>query len=153
MKMIQVIKSEYFGLILRFILGTVFIYASIGKIFNPMDFSIAIQNYRILPDLLTNLVAIILPWMELYCGIFIILGVLTRGSAAILAVLTTVFTIALISVLVRGLDISCGCYNPTDTSDPVNIYKILEDFFYLASALYCYFLPPERLTVKRLFIK
>ena len=146
----QLIKSEYFGFILRLILGIVFIYASIGKIFNPMDFSLAIQNYRILPEPLINFVAIILPWIELYCGIFIILGILTRVSAATLVILTTVFIFALISALARGLDISCGCYNPTDTSDPVDIYKILEDFFYLASAMYCYFFPPERLTVTKL---
>ena len=90
MKLNQVIKSEYTGLLFRFVLGYVFIYASIGKIINPFDFSIAIQNYRILPDSLTNFMAIILPWMELYCGLFLILGIFSRVSAGTLSLLTSV---------------------------------------------------------------
>ena len=150
MKISQIYKSEYFGLLIRLILGLVFIYASISKIINPLDFSIDIQNYRILPDSLTNLVAIILPWLELYCGLFIIFGILSRVSAAAIAFLMSVFIIALISALIRGLDINCGCFNPGDTADKVGIVKIIEDLFYLAMALYCYFFPPQRLTIVKL---
>ena len=150
MKMRQVIRSEYTGLLFRLVLGYVFIYASIGKISNPLDFSIAIQNYRILPDSLSNIMAIILPWLELYCGLFLVLGILPRGSSIIIASLTTVFIIAIISAMVRGLDISCGCTNPADTSDKLDFFKVVEDIFYLAISLYCYFFPPERLTVTKL---
>jgi hypothetical protein len=45
------------------------------------------------------------------------------------------------------LDISCGCTNPSDLSDKLNIYKVIEDIFYLAMAIYCYYFPPQRLTI------
>ena len=153
MQLNEIYKSEYLGLLFRLILSYVFISASIGKILNPEDFSLAIQNYRILPEILTNLVAIILPWIELYCGIFILLGIFSRASAASLIFLTTIFIIAISSAMMRGLDISCGCFDPADDTDKIGISKIIEDIIYLALALHCYFFPPLKLTIVRLFKK
>ena len=149
----DIYKSEYLGLLFRLILSYIFISASIGKILSPEDFSVAIQNYKILPEILTNIPAIILPWVELYCGVFILLGIFPRASAASLIVLTTIFIIAISSAMLRGLDISCGCFDPSDETDKIGISKIIEDIIYLALALYCYFFPPVKLTVVRLFKK
>jgi putative oxidoreductase len=149
----NIYKSEYLGLFFRLILGYVFISAAIGKILNSADFSIAIQNYRILPEQLTNLPAIILPWIELYCGIFILLGIFFRASAVTLMFLTTVFILAISSAMIRGLDISCGCFDPADATDKIGISKIIEDIIYLTLALHCYFFPPIKLTMIRLFNK
>ena len=55
-------------LICRFILGIIFIYASIDKIANPIEFSNAIDNYHIIPSQLSNLVALVIPWVELFIG-------------------------------------------------------------------------------------
>jgi uncharacterized membrane protein YphA (DoxX/SURF4 family) len=153
MQLNEIYKSEYLGLLFRLILSYIFISASIGKILNPEDFSGAIQNYRILPEILTNIPAIILPWVELYCGVFILLGIFPRASSASLVFLTFIFIIAISSAMIRGLDISCGCFDPSDETDKIGISKIIEDIVYLMLALYCYMFPPVKLTVVRLFKK
>ena len=70
----NIIFNNNLILIFRIILGSVFIYASLDKIQDPAAFSSLIDNYRASPIWLNNLVALILPWIELICGLLIITG-------------------------------------------------------------------------------
>jgi len=74
------IKSMNLPLIFRIILGVVLIYASYGKILDPISFSDNIHNYHFTPTAIENLVALILPWMELIVGVFLIIGVFLEGT-------------------------------------------------------------------------
>jgi hypothetical protein len=62
------------------------------------------------PESLINIMAILLPWLELVCGVLIIVGVFVRGSALLIGAMLAVFIVALSSAILRGLDISCGCF-------------------------------------------
>ncbi|HVP56750.1 MAG TPA: MauE/DoxX family redox-associated membrane protein [bacterium] len=106
----QIISNRYFILGLRLLLGVVFIYASIDKIDKPGGFAQAIYNYRMMPHATINLMAMVMPWLELMCGILIIIGLLVRGSALLIGFMLLVFIVAISFALVRGLDISCGCF-------------------------------------------
>jgi uncharacterized membrane protein YphA (DoxX/SURF4 family) len=106
----KVLSSKYVVFAARLILGVVFIYASLEKIQNPAGFAQAIYNYRMVPEALINIMAIVLPWLELICGILIIVGVFVRGSALLIGAMLAVFIVALSSAILRGLDISCGCF-------------------------------------------
>ena len=68
------IKSLRLPLIFRFILGVVFIYASYEKILDPIEFSKNIHNYHATQIFIENIVALVLPWMELIIGLFLIFG-------------------------------------------------------------------------------
>jgi hypothetical protein len=59
---------------LRFLLGVVFVWASIDKIKLPGGFAQDIYNYRMLPHATINLMAIVMPWLELICGVVMIYG-------------------------------------------------------------------------------
>lgn len=63
----------------RLILGGVFVFASFDKILHPASFAEAVYRYQILPDGLINLTAIVLPWLELIVGGFLILGFWIRA--------------------------------------------------------------------------
>ncbi len=106
----KVLSYKYVVFAARLILGVVFIYASLEKIQNPAGFAQAIYNYRMLPEGLINVMAIILPWLELVCGTLVIVGVFVRGSALLIGAMLAIFIVALSSALMRGLDISCGCF-------------------------------------------
>lgn len=106
----KVVSNKYVVFAARVILGVVFIYASLDKIQHPGEFAQAIYNYRMVPNVVINVMAIVLPWLELICGILIIVGVFVRGSALLIGAMLAVFIIALSSALMRGLDISCGCF-------------------------------------------
>ena len=107
----KIINNRYTILVFRLILGGIFIYASLDKIAHPEQFAKIVYNYKILPHSLINIFAIILPWVELLCGIFVITGIFVESSSAILSMLLVVFIIALSVNFLRGLDINCGCFS------------------------------------------
>ncbi len=92
------------------IVGGIFIYAGVMKIFDPVGFANDIDNYKILPWLLTVRLAFYLPWLEILCGLAVILGLLYRGGLLILTMLISIFIIASVIAKARGLDITCGCF-------------------------------------------
>ena len=98
------------ALICRLALAIIFFYAGIEKIINPGDFAVAIYNYQLLPDFAINLSAIFLPWLEVLIAISLVVGIYTRGAALLSSLLFMMFATALTINLVRGLDISCGCF-------------------------------------------
>ena len=97
-------------LILRLIIGGIFIYAAIGKIIDPSHFAHDVSAYRILPTPLVNVFAIFLPYIELLAGIGLLTGFWLDACSAIISILTVIFLIAAISAMARGLNIECGCF-------------------------------------------
>lgn len=121
------LDNKYFIFFLRLIAGLFFIYAAQTKIVASSEFAQAIRAYDIIPDYLSTLPAIILPWIELYCGVFLVAGFYTRSSAVIVNVLMIVFTLNVLVALLRGLDIDCGCGASMTGINRVSWAKILEN--------------------------
>ncbi len=141
-KFMILLKHRTTLFIFRWILGLFFIYASLNKIVDPAGFAQDIQNYEIVPYALTNMMGIIMPWLEFLTGLFLIIGTMVRGSAFIISGMLVVFTIALSAALVRGLDIHCGCF-PANESQEVNlrlelIIGILRDIILLVMSFAVY---------------
>ena len=134
-------QEGLFTIIACLILGAIFIYASIDKIIHPAASAEAIYNYQILPDSLINLTAIVLPWLELILGLFLIIGLFREGSVCIVTVLMLVFFGAMIFNLARGLDIHCGCFGTsTDgTSNAPMVWYVMRDGLFLIPALYLFY--------------
>src|SRR4029453_17519315 len=99
--------------IVALIIGGIFIYAGVMKIFDPAGFAKHIHNYKTLPWPLTVRVAFSLPWLEILCGLAVILGLLYRGGLLILTMLISIFIIASVIPKARGLHITCGCFGHT----------------------------------------
>jgi uncharacterized membrane protein YphA (DoxX/SURF4 family) len=107
----------------RVAFGLLFVLASLDKIAHPDAFARIVYNYQILPEVLVNPLAVLLPWLELVCGAALTLGVLPRGAAAILCGLLAVFLGAFLFNLHRGLDVYCGCFSTTPArGGPTGLY-------------------------------
>ena len=120
-------SSPLVFIVVRLILGTVFIWAAVPKIANPQAFAGIIGNYRILPPVLVNPAAIILPWVETLCGVSLLTGRLIRGSALLFVALMFIFLSAMAFNMARGIDISCGCFsvaaNKASGSQVINLMR------------------------------
>ena len=127
----KLINSKILFILFRLILGLVFIYAGIEKIMDPAGLARDVANYRILPDVLVNLWAIILPWIELLAGLGLLLGFFRRGSSLILFGLLLLFTVVISVNLFRGVDFNCGCKTPWAASDRISLEKLAEEFIFL----------------------
>jgi putative oxidoreductase len=103
-------KKFSFWRIVDLIVGGVFIYAGIIKAIDPTGFANDIDNYKILPWFISVCLAFYLPWLEIFCGLAVILRRIYVGGLSILAGLVSTFILATIAAKVRGLDITCGCF-------------------------------------------
>ena len=121
-------------LVCRLVVGTVFIYASLDKLAHPQAFAEAISHYRLVPYSLLHLSAQLLPVVEMVVGSALVLGFWRRGAALITGLLTLIFMIAITSALVRGLDISCGCFD-TDGGHSVGLDLLWRDGILLLMCL------------------
>jgi uncharacterized membrane protein YphA (DoxX/SURF4 family) len=98
-------------ILLRLVLGLVFLAACASKLLHPAAFAEVIINYHILPGFLVVPAALILPWLELLCGLALLAGIFAPGAALLTTAMMLVFLGAEFSALWRGLDIACGCFS------------------------------------------
>ncbi len=118
----------------RLAVGGVFLYASWDKLLHPEAFAQAIFHYRLVPGPLLHPWAHLLPVLEAVTGAALVLGLLRRGAALLAGSLTVVFMVAVTAALVRGLDISCGCFH-TDGGHGVGLELLVRDAVLLAACL------------------
>ena len=135
--MINLSQPSLLALFSRIVLGVVLIYASIDKIIHPEAFAKLIGNYNVLPFGLENVVAIILPTLELIVGCCLILGIMLDGSAIITAGMMIVFIFALSQAMIRGIDVSCGCFNVSEAEEgsQIGFRRIIEDIIFLGLSI------------------
>jgi uncharacterized membrane protein YphA (DoxX/SURF4 family) len=118
----------------RLVVGGTFIYASLDKLAHPEAFAQAIHNYRMVPYSLLHIMAHLLPVLEIVVGVLLVVGFWQRGAALLTAGMNLVFIAAIATALVRGLDISCGCFH-TDGGHGVGLSLLVRDVFLLAMCL------------------
>src|SRR5689334_5410957 len=95
--------NRFLWRILSVIIGGVFVYAGVLKVLDPVQFGIDIDNYKMLPWFVSVRLAFYLPWLEILCGLALIVGFLYRGGLSILTLLVLVFIGATIAAKARGL--------------------------------------------------
>lgn len=103
-------------LILRVLIGGVFLVAGFSKAGHADVFAAQIAGFRLLPQIVIAPTALALPYLEMLLGGYLIVGLFTRASAWIATALLALFDAAIASAVVRGLTISCGCFGPNDTT-------------------------------------
>src|SRR6266480_4637439 len=123
---------------LAFIIGAIFIYAGVIKALDPVQFANDIDNYKILPWTIGVGLAFYLPWLEMFCGLALIVRRLYFGGLSILTTLVAVFLVATIAAKVRGLDITCGCFGHASQHWSFSGHLAL-DLVILAALLALYF--------------
>jgi uncharacterized membrane protein YphA (DoxX/SURF4 family) len=104
------LQAPWLGLVVRLVVGGVWVAAGAVKLPDPADSVAAVRAYQALPSDLVSPVGQLLPVVEVVIGLMLILGLLTRGAAALSALLLVAFLVGIISVWARGIDIDCGCF-------------------------------------------
>lgn len=94
----------------RLVVGGIFIWAGLLKIFDPLGFAQNIANYRVFPQGIAFFLALFLPWIEVICGAFLLFGIFRGASSLLLSGLLSVFLVLIALTILRGIDIDCGCF-------------------------------------------
>ncbi len=120
---------------LRLGLGALFVLTGALKIGDPVAFAVEIHNYQLFPDL-SPLLAATLPAIEIVVGAALIAAPRPwlRAGALASAALLAVFTIAVLSAVARGINISCGCFGAGWGASPVTLLTVGRDVALLAAS-------------------
>jgi uncharacterized membrane protein YphA (DoxX/SURF4 family) len=98
-------------LILRLLIGLVFLYAAYTKLRQPwMLFAMSIDAYQILPAWAAMFLGHWLPWLELLIGVFLVAGILLRYTSATATGLLLVFFALMTRAYLKSMAIDCGCF-------------------------------------------
>ena len=124
-------------------MGGLFLYAGLGKISSPIDFASQIYNYKLLPNQMIGLLAVVIPWLEVLAGGALFLGLNAKGGAFTISGLLALFIAVLAISAVRGLDVECGCFSGIERR--VGLLAIFEDTAMLAGGLFLLFF--DRITL------
>jgi len=87
---------------------------------------------------LINLAAIIMPWLELTLGIFLVFGLWIKTSSVLAGIFTFIFIMLMGSAMARGLNIECGCFSLNPEASLVGWRRIIEDILMLAGFIYLF---------------
>lgn len=131
----RIIDNDILTLIVRLALGGVFLYAAYFKIVDPQVFAKSIWFYHMVPGSMINAMAIVLPWLELLCGLGIILGFFYRGSVFWINLLVVMFLVALSVAVSRGISIDCGCFKASAASTDSALQALYRDIGYFVLSL------------------
>ena len=131
------IRNKTLLLVFRILLGGLFVYAGVVKIADPLGFAEDIRNYRLAGQALSFSVAIVLPWLEVLAGAFLIAGVWKRGAALVIIGLLVFFIVLTLVTMARGLDVDCGCFGSLSRKSGWGV--VLEDLGMLSLGLCIFF--------------
>ncbi len=125
------------GTLARVGLAAVWLVSGALKAVDPDQTFVAVRAYDVLPETGVELVAAVLPFLELALGLLLLVGVGTRIVAVLSAVLLMVFVAGVSQAWARGLSIDCGCFGGGGAVDPGNtayVQEILRDTGFLVLA-------------------
>ncbi len=105
-------KSTSVQTAIRYLLGLLMLWAAISKLNNPSDFLGSLFAYELpLPEFSLRFIAVVLPFVELICGVLLLANYWTETALITVAGLLMVFLLATGQAVLRDLEISCGCFD------------------------------------------
>ncbi|HEX8878810.1 MAG TPA: MauE/DoxX family redox-associated membrane protein [Candidatus Acidoferrum sp.] len=134
----------------RLLLGGIFVYAGVSKIFFPnthlwpmflLKFSIStnltgfaeqVGSYKLLSPAGVDFVAHVLPFAEILLGLLLLIGWGLRIWASLVTLLTLGFLTVVTRAYLLHMNINCGCFA---TPEPLTIKTVIRDSLFAALAV------------------
>ncbi|HEY5040020.1 MAG TPA: MauE/DoxX family redox-associated membrane protein [bacterium] len=114
----------------RVLCGAILVYASQDKLGDPEKFSKVVENYHVLPMSLIPLTAVVIPWLEFFTGICLMVGFRWRGAAFLFCALMGFYSLSLSWNLFHGVEMNCGCFS-MDSTDKITWLTVSRDILFL----------------------
>lgn len=132
-----IITHRYLALALRLYIAGLFIYAGMYKINYTAEFAETIASYQMTPYWAVNFLAIVMPWIELICGILLVCGIQVRSAIVVAGSFLVIFTVGIAVNLLRDAPISCGCFHTI--GETISLRTLARDLLWVGMALHVFF--------------
>lgn len=109
-------EMQFAVLFLRLILGTLLVITGALKVGHAPELAAAIAGFRLLPPAVIAPLALLLPFLEILIGGYLVVGLFTRITAWIACAQLALYAAAIASAVVRGIAANCGCFGPNDVA-------------------------------------
>lgn len=115
-------RRELVSAVMRITVGIILIYSGFIKISEPLEnFYNAILGYKIISGDLALIVAKTIPWVEVYLGVMLVVGLFNKLVSLFSILLFLGFELLLAQAMIRGLEVeNCGCFGATH-SNPIGV--------------------------------
>ena len=134
---LRVLTSKQLALILRLYIAGLFVFASLYKINHAAEFAESLANYRLVPYWGVNFLAVTMPWLELVCGLMLMIGFRAKAVTIMIGAMMAMFTVALIINVIWEAPISCGCFSTS--GDLIGWHTVLRDVIWMAMIVHIYY--------------
>jgi uncharacterized membrane protein YphA (DoxX/SURF4 family) len=142
---------DFVGLGARLVLAAVFLgFGWVKATEAPAEMRVAVEAYHLVPPALVDLVAGVLPYLEIATGLLLLLGLATRIGAALCTLMMLGFLFGLGWVVAKGYNIDCGCSGgggAVAAGDTRYTEEILRDLGLLLLSVYLLVRPRTALSV------
>ena len=135
----RVNEYKWLVLVLRILLGLIFLCAGVIKSREAQSFGDSIASFDVLPNSIINLLALTLPPFEIIIGCMLIFGWKARVAALSAVFLFGVFVIGLGQAIIRGINVDCGCFGSQSPSFSKTWSDLGRDIALLVVAAWVYF--------------
>jgi uncharacterized membrane protein YphA (DoxX/SURF4 family) len=118
------------GTVARLGLAAVWLISGTLKAIDPDQTYVAVKAYDVLPKSSLEVVAALLPWVEIAFGVLLLAGAGIRIVAVLSLLLLAVFMAGVAQAWARGLAIDCGCFGgggAVDPGDTADLQELLRD--------------------------
>jgi len=125
------------GTVARLGLAGVWLVSGVLKAIDPLQTTVAVDAYDVLPPVGVDIVAALLPWVEIALGLLLLVGLGTQAVAVLSGLLMLAFVAGVAQAWVRGLTIDCGCFGGGGEVAPgetAYVSELLRDTGFLALA-------------------
>jgi uncharacterized membrane protein YphA (DoxX/SURF4 family) len=134
----------------RVVIGGVFVFSAYQKLraagvtpegapipSGAFVFALAMRSFDIVPEALVPFAAYVTAWCEGVIGLALVVGLWTRAAGLLSVLMLVVFTSAVASVILRQMDLTCGCFGKFKLlcEGPVGWCKVGENLVLVAIAL------------------
>lgn len=137
--------SPVVELVIRWVLGVIFVYAGLQKIVSPSNFAEVVYGYNLAPGFSVNMIALFLPFLELIFGAALLLGIYPRSASLGIGILLLTFLLVFSINSARGVKFECGCFGVGQHTDMGGVVWLIgRDALYLIAGIYVLWFPYRR---------
>lgn len=129
---------KYISIILKIFFGSLFLYSSLVKLMDIQVFAQSLGAYEILPRDMIPFFSYYIPFLELFLLIALLIPKREKELVVLMMFVIFVFQLSLLSLILRGIEIDCGCFGDFTVSPKMALIRNFGLLFLLALLLFSF---------------